>query len=235
MKDTKSIDLEALESRLGVKVPRFYREYVHSMSALQLAQQGFDPKTLLVLNLELKELEHYENIRERFFLNGDGCGNYYFIDVESDEDTILLWSDDPPGIEHRGDKLATYLPEAEQVCRIDIPIRPGDRYICRTKAYAESILDPISLEEWIDAVNSTDGVKYLGYSEYKSPFTGELIRSEQPGLTAILGQPNVQIRVLHGRAWLIDSFLTRSIARALANKLAANVLDCESGKWNDGT
>ena len=47
-------------------------------------KQGFDPKTLLILNLELAELPRYDESDRRFFLNGDGCGNYHFVDLAGD-------------------------------------------------------------------------------------------------------------------------------------------------------
>jgi hypothetical protein len=233
MKNTEWVDLDALEARLEINAPRAYREHVQSTSAAELAQQGFDPKTLLVLNLELKELKYYENIRNRFFLNGDGCGNFYFVDLDADEDTILLWAHDPPGIEYPGYVLATYLRDAEQECRIDFPIMPWHLCICRTARHAESILNPISLEEWIAAVNSTEGVHYLGYREFQNPFTGETIRIEMPGTAKFMGDNNLRIDFRHGRAMLKDSPLGRPIAIALAQKLGANLLEGESGSQRD--
>jgi hypothetical protein len=235
MKSSESINLDALESRLEINAPRAYREFVQSTSAPELTRRGFDPKTLLVLNLELKELEYYENIRNRFFLNGDGCGNYYFVDLEGDEDAMLLWAHDPPGIEHPGYVLATYLRDAEQECRIDFPLQPWHLCICRTARHAESILNPISLEEWIDAVNSTEGVHYLGYREIQNPFKREAIRIEMPGTVNFTGDNNLRIEFRHGRAMLKDSPLGRPIAIALAQKLGANLLEWDSGAQNHGT
>ena len=223
-----SIDLTALESRLALSAPPGYREYIRSNAIASVVKQGFDPKTLLILNLELNELEHFEGISKRFFLNGDGCGNYHFVDLTGDQNEVLLWAHDPPGIEHPGQSLANHLRDSEQDCRIDWPIDPGHLWICRTSAYAESILDPISLDEWIEAVRSTEGLEYRGYREGKNPFSGESFRVETPGLSAVVGHKKSLISFLHGRARLDNLSLTRLIATPLASTLKANLLGSTS-------
>ncbi len=223
-----SIDLSALESRLVLSAPPGYREYIQSNASALVVKQGFDPKTLLILNLELDELEHFEGISKRFFLNGDGCGNYYFVDLAGDQNEVLLWAHDPPGIEHLGQSLAEHLRDSKQDCRIDWAIAPGHLWLCRTSAYAESILDPISLAEWIDAVRSTEGLEYRGYREGKNPFTGESLRVETPGLTAVVGHEKAFISFFHGRARLDNLSFTRPIAATLASKLQANLLGSTS-------
>lgn len=226
----RNIDLRALEARLNVRAPRAYVDFVNSSTNAALARQGFDPKTVLVLNLELRDSEHYDDIHERFFLSGDGCGNYYFVDLAGDQDKVLLWAHDPPGIEDPNARLASFLPDAEQDRRIDRPINAGDLYICRTQAYAESMLEPIRLDEWIAAVNSTAGLKYVGYREGMNPFTHQAIRIESPGLTVVNGQDGLQISFFHGRATAKDSAVIRPLARTLARKLGAHLLGVASNE-----
>jgi hypothetical protein len=219
-----NVDVDYLETRLNGCVPPAYRVYVRAQARASLLKQGFDPKTLLILNLELEGLEHHDGIDRRFFLTGDGCGNYYFVDLGGDPTKILLWAHDPPGIEDPGYNLAKFLRDSEQDNRIDRPVEHGLLWICRTPTYAESILDPITLVEWVEAVRSTEGLSYVGYRDYKNPFTGELIRADAPGRTAVLGHENCDILFRHGRARLDDSPGVRSIAATLANKLKANLL-----------
>lgn len=218
------IDVDDLETRLEAGIPFEYREYVRTQTPSGLEQQGFDPKTLLILNLELESLEHYDGVDRRFFLNGDGCGNYYFVDLAGDPTRVLLWAHDPPGIEDPGYSLTKHLRDSEQDHRIDRPVEPGDLWICRTASYAESILDPITLREWVDAVRSTEGLDYLGYREGKNPFTGEAFRIEVPGRTAVVGRKNRYISFFHGRARLDDAPDLRPIAAMLAKRLKASLL-----------
>ena len=49
----REVDLREVEARLGGPVPAAYRLLVE-VEAEFLEERGFDPKTLLVLNLELR-------------------------------------------------------------------------------------------------------------------------------------------------------------------------------------
>ena len=223
MKTPDANHVDYLESRLGGKLPSLYISFVRAHAAESLTKRGFDPKTLLVLNLELRELMSPEHAAGRFFLNGDGCGNYYFAELREDAETVLLWSHDPQGIEEPGLTLANYLDEAVQENRIDGPLPSGQAFICRTTHYAESILDPIGLDEWIAAVRATEGVQYLGYWEGPNPFDRETMRLEAPGLAALVGQKRIYLRFGLGRAKFDSSPVLRPVAIALARKLRANL------------
>lgn len=218
------IRVDYLESRLGGRLPLVYKSFAQAHGPESLTKRGFDPKTLLVLNLELREMMGPDHAAGRFFLNGDGCGNYYFAELQEDAETVLLWSHDPPGIEEPGHLLASYLDEAEQECRIDRPAPPGQSFICRTAHYAESILDPIGLDEWIAAVRATEGIQYLGYWEAPNPFSRETMRVEAPGLAELVGQKRIYLRFGLGRASFDASPALRPVAIALARKLGANVV-----------
>jgi hypothetical protein len=219
-----NIDLSELERRIGVPAPRAYRELVHRETPESLARRGFDPKTLLVLNLNLRSTDRDGYTRGRFFFSGDGCGNYYFVELQLAADDVMLWAHDPPCIEDLHLSLEAYLPEATQWDRIDSPEPEGRLRICRTSISAESILDPIELDEWIAAVNSTSGVEYLGYREGKNPFTGDISRVTCPGFTRVLGVENQHISLCCGRGETDDTPLLQSIATTLAEKLRALVL-----------
>lgn len=195
-----AIPMDYLESRLGGVLPLVYKSFAQAHAPKSLTKRGFDPKTLLVLNLELRETMGPDQAAGRFILNGDGCGNYCFAELREDAENVLLWSHDPPDIENPGYALATCLDEAKQECRIDAPPIPGQAFICRTARCAESILDPIGLDEWITAVRATVGVQYLGYWEGTNPFTRETMRLDAPGLAALVGQERTYLRFGFGRA-----------------------------------
>jgi hypothetical protein len=216
------VDIHKLANRLGGALPSAYRDLVQSEDASSLAQRGFDPKTLLVLNLRLRVWEHIDS-EGKFFLNGDGCGNYYFTQLTANAEGVLLWSHDPPGIEDPGFTLASYLREAEQLCRIDWPPQPGRLYICRSPTYGESILNPIGLDEWITAIGSTTGIAHVGFREGRNPFTGETIRIEIPGLAITSGSNRADVQFHDGRAELEETPAHRAIAEQLARFLGAQV------------
>ena len=72
-------DLDDLEQLLPCWIPDEYVEYVEASRSSDLRKSGFDPKTLCVLNLELREWDREGWTEGRFFLSGDGLGNYYFV------------------------------------------------------------------------------------------------------------------------------------------------------------
>jgi hypothetical protein len=215
----RKIDISELEVRLGGPVPVAYRELAELEVEL-LEERGFDPKTLLVLNLERRCWEHVDS-QGKFFLNGDGCGNYYFTELAVAAERVLLWSHDPPGIEDPTYRLPDYLRESEQECRVDFPVRAGELYICPSVAYGESILEPIGLAEWVAAVDATSGITHIGYREGRNPFNGETIRIDSPGLALIAGSRSPSVSFHYGRAELEDSPEHRAIAEELAEALQA--------------
>lgn len=210
-------------------MPAGYVLYAQTTPVDSLVEQGFDPKTLLVLNLGSRNLEDSAEHQERFFLSGDGCGNYLFVNANTDPEKVLLWAHDPVGIEDPRLQLSTYLPSAVQEDRIDHPPRPNTLHICRTPRYGESILDPIALEDWIAAVNETSGIEYRGYRDAPNPFTGQVQRIELPGIAVVVvGSETFEVSYWRGGAALRDTPLNMEIAATLAAKLGAHVLRAES-------
>ncbi len=121
------VSLVELEERLQYPVPRGYVEFVRGSDPTSLWTRGFDPKTLCVLNLTLREIDNDGWTKCRFFLSGDGCGNYFFVPVPSEgsSDRVLLWSHDPPGIEDAGADLPIFLSSRLQEDPILDSPRPG--------------------------------------------------------------------------------------------------------------
>lgn len=217
----RQVEIRELEARLGGPVPGAYRRLAEA-EGKSLEARGFDPKTLLILNLEQRCWEHVDS-QGKFFLNGDGCGNYYFAELAVAAERVFLWSHDPPGIEDTDFLLPAYFRESEQECRIDWPPRAGRLYVCRSATYGESILEPIELAEWLTALESTNGISHVGYREGRNPFNGETIRIDSPGLALIAGSTRPHVSFHYGRAELEDTPRHRAIAESLAGVLHAHV------------
>lgn len=147
-----------------------------------------------------------------------------FSDLEAAASRVLLWSHDPPGIEDPNRLLEWHLREEEQLCRIDWPPRSGTLYICRSAVFGESILEPIELDEWLTALERTEGIAHVGYRESANPFTGETMRFEDPGLARVGGDARAYARFFYGRGELDDCPQHRVIAMRLAQELRAHVL-----------
>jgi hypothetical protein len=221
-----AVDMEIaigdLERLLYSPVPEKYVSYVKQTNAAALRERGFDPKTLCVVNLELKEADKEGWTKGRFFLSGDGCGNYYFVSNTSkiSRAKVLLWSHDPPGIEDPQVDLFAFLESAVQENPIIRSIEPKRFCIARTDPIGESILDPILLEEWKQAITQCDAVRYQGYRVGQNPFTGEYVRFELPGLAvAECDGDEFLLQLRYGRVEGDYAKKVRPIAKAVANAL----------------
>jgi hypothetical protein len=166
---------------LGTDTCAAYSDCFKKIGAEKLKPRGFDPKTLLIFNLEMRESPHFP--KDKFWLCGDGCGNYFFVEAGDRRGKVALWSHDPPGIEAMDEDLAKFLQTAEQDHAVDIEPPPGDAYLYRTKLPGESILDPIGMEEWQKVVRENPALEHLGYRRGINPFTGEEMRFDTPGLS----------------------------------------------------
>lgn len=217
--------LDDLERLLPFPIPDNYVEYVEASKPTDLKKRGFDPKTLCVLNLELRERDREGWTKDRFFLSGDGVGNYYFVSAKSKgSDSVKLWSHDPPGIEDQGEDLESFLASATQENPIIKSNRPKTFCIARTEIVGESILNPISLAEWKKAISACDDVRYRGYRSGKNPFTGEKLRFDAPGLAvATVDGAAVDLRLHSGRVEGPYSPKILPIAKELARALKANL------------
>lgn len=219
------VEVTDLKRLLQSPVPKGYIEYVERVGPA-IKKRGFDPKTLCVLNLELRDVDRTGWTKNRFFLSGDGCGNYYFVSTEKTEDPnrVLLWSHDPPGIEDAAKGLAVFLDTAIQENPVVDSLQPGSLCIARTAVVGESILSPISLNDWQQAVASCDGVRYQAYCSVTNPFTGKSMRVEQRGVAiAECGGKNVILRLHNGRIEGDYTSDVRPIAEALASALKAQL------------
>jgi hypothetical protein len=225
------IDLDELEQSLPELIPEEYIEYVEDCDPAELRKRGFDPKTLCVLNLELRERDLDGWTDNRFFLTGDGCGNYYFVSTQPEKsDRVMLWSHDPPGIENQHEDLESFLESATQENRAAGSLPPKSFCIARTAVWGESILQPISLEEWKVAISACKGVQYLGFRAGQNPFTGEEIRFDAPGLaTAAIGGTTIALHLNSGRITGNYAPKARPLLASLTHALRAKLTVRASG------
>jgi hypothetical protein len=169
---------EDMIRELGADVCLAYSICFEKIGQLRLKQRGFDPRTLIILNLELRSVGLPAG---GLYLSGDGFGNYWFVAAADRRGKVALWSHDPPGIEPTKWHLLEFLQVQEQESPISTEAPPGDVYISRTKVPGESILDPITLREWVDVVKQVPCMRFLGYKPGRNPFTGEQMRFNSPG------------------------------------------------------
>lgn len=217
--------LTELQQRITAKVPQAYVEYVNSRPLVELCEQGMDPKTLLVLNLELMALDEFADSKGWFFLTGDGCGNYTYVDTSVDEQRVLLWSHDPIETVDLKESLESFLLDALQVSRIDCVPSPSRLYLCRTKSHCEAILDPITLSEWIAIADETPEVRHVGYRTATNPFTGEQDRFDIPGFAIVRGDDESTTATWFNGAVIFDDAPTaRRIATQIAERLNARLI-----------
>ncbi|MCX4029139.1 hypothetical protein H0A36_17230 [Endozoicomonas sp. SM1973] len=214
------MDITNLEKRLSLSVPPEYSEILYSGKM----PTGFDVKTLCVLNLELWSNLNESEIKNRFFLSGDGCGNYYFVETNRDAEVFLL-SHDPVGIEKTGMVLDQFLKNAVQECPIMQDLEQGELAICRTDIPGESILNPIMLDEWLQAIENVQGINHLGYREGKNPFTGEVHRFDIPGYAVA---ETSEYSLCLGRVLTMESIGNNELAFKLAEELEANLIKGKS-------
>jgi hypothetical protein len=171
--------VDDLIRELGADVCVAYRACFEKVGDPWLRRRGFDPRTLMVLNLELRSEGSLPP--NKLYLSGDGSGNFWFASAGDPLGKVALWSHDPPGIESTEYYLLEFLQLAEQVNPIAVEAPPGYFYISRSKEPGESILDPIELDEWIRVVEHHPAIQFLGYRPARNPFTGEELRFKSPG------------------------------------------------------
>lgn len=171
--------VDDLIRELGVDVCAAYRTCFEKIGHQQLSRRGFDPRTLMVLNLELRSLGDLPP--DKLYLSGDGSGNYWFVPAGDRVGKVALWSHDPPGIEPTDHDLFEFLQVAEQLNPIGWEAPQGDFCISRCKEAGESILNPIELDEWLRVVEGVPEMTFLGYRRGRNPFTGEELRFTSPG------------------------------------------------------
>lgn len=194
------ITLFDLKRLLGIAVPTSYTAYVASTDEATLFERRYDPKTISILNLIVRSTDRDGWSSDKFLISEDGLGNYYFIEDEAPDAKVLLWSHDPEGIEDTQLKAIDFLHTTENGFGINNEVPQDSVYLSRADYIGESILAPISLDEWKAAIDDTPSIQYLGYLEMNNPFTGKTTRIDWPGLAhAEIDNTQVRLKLNSGR------------------------------------
>jgi len=205
--------------------PASYAMYIRNTEPQEVTERGYDPKTIAVLNLELRSDDKSGWTADRFFISADGIGNYYFISEGKGKSTVALWSHDPLGIEETGTGVIEFLNNHEQIYGILSEAPDGDIYLSRSSSVGGSILEPILLDEWKEAIADIDEITYLGYWMLKNIFTGEDMKIDRPGMAvAEIGDVRVKLSLKYGRIEIAKPPVTADpLVKLLAKRLNAKI------------
>ncbi len=125
----KAKEIEALEAKLDLKIPVFYREIlanfpkeIRERAPLELDDDEQEVGGCLMileslamledLNLEFRDLLTNEaELSEWFATGSDGCGNYYLISTKGDGDKIFFFDHEEGEISPRFSSAKAYIAE----------------------------------------------------------------------------------------------------------------------------
>lgn len=111
-------DLDAIEQRLGVRLPRFYREFVSNYPNLPEDSSDIaafeildDPARLIALNEALRSgivpgLAWPEGL---FVVGESGCGDYYAIGLDGQSEAVLCWNHEHGEFEESSASLKVFV------------------------------------------------------------------------------------------------------------------------------
>lgn len=206
-------DLQLIERHLNLVLPDVYRQTL----LVGVTINGADPepyfvqdaKELLLSNLELR-MRPAPNAfagapwpAEYFCIGNDGCGNEYAIDVRDPACQVRLCDHDLGAFDPRGDDLPGYLRSLkdlfdwrdttidvyEDAADVGVDSAPSRYYAVVTRANErrESVLNPITLDEWKTVVAADPDLQLREYEIRRNPFSAEEIRISRPGLAVMNG------------------------------------------------
>ena len=227
--------MDDLESRLGLTIPPDFARVLRKPGRLAGAGDLYvSADRLLVANLELRNpdgpmLGARRWARGLLLVGHDGCGNYHVLDTK--KQLALTFDHETDALEVQG-TVAAFLKAYQPWSSWE---EPADErvVVSRVAPSWKSILDPIGLAELRAATKADATLKYVGFVERRSPFTGEKVRLDAPGLfrwKPARGK-GADVRLLQGRITMVsddDDAATPvglvSTLRALATKLGAKLL-----------
>jgi hypothetical protein len=216
-------ELAAIEGRLAVRFPQPYRDSL--LRGVRIGDDDpdlyfqQDPNELLISNLELRmfpgtgvfagaawPIDHIGN---------DGCGNNYSICTADPQCAVWFFDHEANAFETISANLDEYFAYlADLFHRVAIlrqnraPVDPPvpavvpdpDVTLARSKTPRESVLNPISMDEWAAFVDADADLKMRGYSAMLNPFTGGELRIEYPGLAVMqVGDRVYEFNLIFGR------------------------------------
>jgi hypothetical protein len=212
-----SNELDVIEQRLCLVLPERYRRAL--LKGLPI--RGGDPepyfihdfKELLIQNLELRMCSSSDAFAGGRWPNyyvcigHDGCGNYYCINSNDLTCAVLFFDHEADAFEVVSENLdayADYITDLNESVaayivynshvedRTAIPSMSPDVVLTRANSPRESILEPITLEEWTSFVRNDSDLEMRGYRLMTNPFTKLETRLDSPGLAVLVGEGNSQ-------------------------------------------
>ncbi|MCA9028984.1 MAG: SMI1/KNR4 family protein [Planctomycetaceae bacterium] len=205
-----SEDLTLIETRLALKLPAAYRDAL--LAGVELNSSAPEPyfqqdaTELLITNLELRMSPNQDAFdggawpADGICIGDDGSGNIYFIRANDEKCAVECYDHETGEFEAVSDSLEGYFAYIENLLRTMAAITGGrgpsidsppvaehksGAAIVRTATLRESVLNPISMEEWTAFVESDAELEMRGYRSIVNPFNREEIRTESPGLAVM--------------------------------------------------
>jgi len=218
--------LEDLFFHLGAENCRAYLAAVGNRNPEFLERRRIDPESLLILNLELREagVGGELDTSSWMFVAEDGGGRYWYVDCRDQPHAVKLLNNDPPRIAPTQKTLADFLATMPEDDRSDLVLN-NDLYLCRTDQIRRSILDPITLVQWQEAIRAFPQIHSVGYRRATHPLTRDEMRIPVPGAVTIEAEGRANFASLRYGRVIFDSPppAVVAIARDLAQRLRSRV------------
>jgi len=208
-----NIDRETVEKRLGFKLPEAYCEFVARSERCEPYLES-DLKRVLIENLQLRMTPRPAAFAGKpwpasfLCIGNDGCGNNYAIDVDAPQAGVWFFDHEADEFEIVAAGLAEFVQQMAPLASIDyrangsLPLQSDNHVIARTELPEESVLAPITLEEWKSLVDCDDQLEWIEFDERKHPFNAEVIRIPVYGLARVRsGTESKNLQWGFGRIW----------------------------------
>jgi len=146
------------------------------------------------------------------------------VDCRDEPHAVKLLNHDSPGIERTKATLADFLAAMPVDDRPDLVLE-DDLYLCKTDLIRRSILDPITLVQWQEAIRAYPQIHSVGYRRATNPRTRNEMRISVPGAVTIEADGRANFASLRYGRVIFDSPPPGvvAIARTLAQELRSRV------------
>lgn len=242
-------DIATIEERLGVALPENYADALRAGVLLNDQPPGRyfyqDAIEILIANLELRMCPRSNAFGgadwpfDSICIGDDECGNYFCIGADDPTCQVLIFNHEENGFEPIAASLRQYLADIASMLANLEAYRPeqglsdepqqqtrpsSDAVVARTRKPRESVLDPITREEWEAFVAGDPDLQMIGYRTGVNPFTNEEVRFEAPGL-AVLSKEASSFQYAFGRI-TVDRPGPAALAKLeqIAQAFGANVI-----------
>jgi len=214
-------DLKNLESYLGLTLPTAYAHALLTGVTIPGAEPGLyfqqDAKSLLIANLELRMAVRKDTFcgtpwpPQMISIGDDGCGQTYCISADDPSCAVQCLEEEPETVVPDLPAFFEYISNlfggapvimgrAPIVEILDPAIEePTKVFIARTTNPRESVLDPISLDEWTAYVDVDPELQMQSYRIVINPFTFQQSQLPCPGLAVLGSDPTQQFHYDLGR------------------------------------